>query len=109
MICFEAIVKYESTQINSKLVPSSNSLIDPTSKKINLFSNSVDFDGLQKLTHTGPTINSENSQKIVTTYQYFGESSIGHNISGPTPKVIKMLSLTTLSELAVMIAMFQNT
>ena len=105
MLKVEAIVKYESTQINSKLVPSSNSLIDPISKKINLFSNSVDFDGLQKLTHTGPTINSENSQKIVTTYQYFGESSVGHNISGPTPKVIKMLSLTALSELAVMIAM----
>ena len=101
-ICKETTLKYGSTQINLKSEISSNYL----AKKVSLISNSIDFDELQKLTHTGGKKNSENYQKRVTSYQYFYQSTIGHNISGSKPNLIKILSSTSPNELATMIAIF---
>ena len=74
--------------------------------RVSLISNSIDFDELQKLTHTGGKEHSENYQKRVTTYQYFSQSTIGHNISGPKPNLIKILSSASPNELATTIAIF---
>ena len=100
--CKETALECENTQINSKSEITSNYL----SKNVSLISNSIDFDELQKLTHTGGKKNSKNYQKRVTTYQYFSQSTIGHNISGPKPNLIKILSSTSLNELATTIAIF---
>ena len=68
---------------------SENAPIGVTQKESN--SNSyVDFDELHKLTSTEVIDSGEHCQKRETKYRYYSQSSIGHNISGPLPKLIDL-------------------
>ena len=54
------------------------------------YERTADFDEIHKLTSTETTDTGDNCQKRVTTYRYYCESRIGHNISGPRPSVINL-------------------
>lgn len=81
--------------LNIQLIHSSKLLhtVEPQQLKL------TDFDELYKLTNFKVSGNSENHQKISTTFRYHFDSNIGHNISGPLPKLVKLPSLVTSKEL----------
>ena len=54
------------------------------------YESTADIDEIHKLTSTETTDTGDNCQKRATTYRYYCKSRIGHNISGPRPRVINL-------------------
>ena len=71
------------------------------------YEKTVDFDELHKLTFTEVVASGKNCQKRVTKYRYYFQSSIGHNISGPLPKLINLTSHNRIEVLELFASLFQ--
>ena len=69
----------------------------------------IDHDEIYKLTFSRNNQTSENKQKIVTTYHFPCKSIIGHGISGPLPKIIKLPPSTSECEQYSLVAIFLKT
>ena len=66
----------------------------------------VDFDVLYKMANTHINENNENYQRSITSFRYYLDSKIGHNISGPLPQLIKVPKLAERLEQIALIAFF---
>ena len=66
----------------------------------------VDHDELYKLADTNVHENNKNYQRYITSYRYYLDSKIGHNISGPLPQLVKVPELDERLEQIALIAFF---
>ena len=71
------------------------------------YAETVDFDELHKLTFTDAVDSGNNCQKRVTTYRYYFQSSIGHNISGPLPNLINLTDRNRSEVFKLFASLFQ--
>ena len=71
------------------------------------YAETVDFDELHKLTFTDAVDSGNNCQKRVTTYRYYFQSSIGHNISGPLPNLINLTDRNQSEVFKLFASLFQ--
>lgn len=92
------VVESENIQID---------IVDGKPKPVNCTSaKTIDVDELHKLTSTANIGKDEDYQKRVTTFRYYSQSVIGHNIRGPVPQLINIPPSASKSEMAGLIATF---
>ena len=109
----DGVIKESSEKVASKdrlAVESENIQIDTVDGKLKsvkcMSAKTIDVDELHKLTSTMNIDKEEYYQKRVTTFQYYSQSTIGHNIRGPVPELIKIPPSASKSEMAGLIAIF---
>ena len=86
---------------------SGNAPIAVTRKESNSNSH-FDFDELHKLTSTEVIDSGEICQKRETKYRDYSQSNIGHNISGPLPKLIDLTCLNQTKVFEVFALLIQS-
>ena len=106
-------VKESSQKLASKgrlAVESENIQIDIVDGKLKsvkcMSAKTIDVDELHKLTSTANMEKDEDYQKRVTTFRYYSQSAIGHNIQGPVPELINIPPSASKSEMTGLIATF---